>query len=87
MATYTITLTTEQETALAVLIQRTNTARAAQNPPLAAITVNDYIQARATEIASSYATQIRGETEAAVLSAYKLADSIKQSQVKTTLGL
>jgi hypothetical protein len=87
MATYTITLTAEQETALAVLIQRTNAVRAAQSPPLANITVDNYIQARATEIASSYAAQIKGETEAAVLSAYKLADAIKQSQIKTTLGL
>jgi hypothetical protein len=87
MSTYTITLTSEQETALAVLIKRVNTERAAQNPPLAAITVNNYIQARATEIASSYAAQLKGETEAAILAAYKDADAAKQTQIKTALGL
>jgi hypothetical protein len=87
MSTYTIALTSEQETALAVLINRVNTERAAQNPPLAAITVNNYIQARATEIASSYAAQLKGETEAAILAAYKDADAAKQTQIKTALGL
>lgn len=87
MTTYTITLTAEQDTALATLITRTNTARAAQTPPLPAITVNQYVQSRASEIASNYAAQIKGEDEAAVLAAYKAATAAKQSSIKTTLGI
>lgn len=87
MSTYIITLTAEQDAALAILIARTNAARAAQNPPLAAITINQYVQARATEIADSYAAQIRGETEIAVREGFKAADTTKQAQIKTILGL
>lgn len=87
MATYTITLTAEQDAALATLITRTNAARAAQKPTLPAITVNEYVQSRATEIASNYAAQIKGEDEAAVLAAYKAATAAKQGSVKTTLGV
>lgn len=85
--TYTITLTSDQEAALAVLIQRTNATRAAQNPPLSAITAADYIQARATEIAESYRLSLAAEDEAAVVAAYKTADATKRGQVKTTLGV
>lgn len=87
MSTYTITLTAEQDAALAILIQRTNATRTAQIPPLSAITVMDYIQARATEIANSYTDQIAAETQALVLNAYKTATSTVQDQIKTTLGL
>lgn len=84
---YTITLTAEQDAALATLLVRTNAARAAQTPPLAAITVAQYIQARATEVAESYRLQLAAEDEAAVLTAFKNATAAKQGQVKTTLGL
>lgn len=87
MTTYTVTLTAEQDAALQILIQRTNGARAAQVPPLSAITVMEYVQARATEIASSYAKQIADETQAALLAAYKAAPIATQTQVKTVLGL
>lgn len=84
---YTITLTADQESALAVLIQRTNTDRAAQTPPLPAITAANYIQARATEVAESYRISLAAEEEAVVVAAYKAADAAKRGQVKTTLGI
>jgi hypothetical protein len=84
MTTYTITLTPEQDTALAILIQRTNAAR---DPTLPVVTVTDYIQARANEIATSYAEQIAAETQTLVFNAYKAAASTVQDQIKTTLGL
>lgn len=85
--TYTITLTPEQDTALAVLITRTNAERAKQTPPLVAITAAQYIQSRATEVAESYRLQLAAEDEAAVVVAYKTADATKRGQVKTTLGI
>lgn len=85
--TYTITLTTDQESALSVLIQRTNAERAKQNPPLLAITAADYIQVRATEVAESYRLSLAAEDEVAVVAAYKTADATKRGQVKTTLGI
>lgn len=85
--TYTITLTAEQDAALATLLTRTNTARAAQTPPLAAITVAQYIQARATEVAESYRLSLAAEGEAAVVTAYKAATAAKQASIKTTLGI
>lgn len=87
MSSYTITLTAEQEAALAVLIARTNADRAKQTPPLPAITAADYIQSRATEVAESYRLSLAAEEEAAVVAAYKTADATKRGQVKTTLGV
>lgn len=87
MATYTIILSADQEAALSVLIHRTNADRAKQTPPLPAITAADYIQARATEVAESYRLSLAAEDEAAVVAAYKTADTTKRGQVKITLGI
>lgn len=87
MAAYTLTLTAEQDTALATLTSRTNATRAAQKPQLPPITANDYLQNRLTEIASSYASQIKAEDGDTVIAAYKAATAAKQGTIKTTLGI
>lgn len=85
--TYSITLTADQDAALAVLIQRTNAERAKLIPPLPAVTAAEYVQARSTEVAESYRLQLAAEEESAVVAAYKTADATKRGQVKTTLGV
>lgn len=87
MSTYTITLTAEQDAALATLIQRTNATRAAANPPLPAITTAQYVQSRMSEVAESYRLQLAGEDEAALIAAYKSANATKKSSIKSTLGI
>lgn len=87
MASYTITLTTDQESALAVLIQRVNAERAKLIPPLPAVIAAEYVQARSTEVAESYRLQLAAEEETAVIAAYKTADATKRGQVKATLGV
>lgn len=87
MASYSISLTADQESALAVLLQRTNDARAAQTPPQPAITAAQYIQSRATEVAESYRLYLAAEEETAISAAYRAADATKRGQVKTTLGV
>ena len=85
MSAYTITLTAEQDAALAALIARTNVERAMQKLP--AITIAGYIQSRASEVAGSYAAQLKAEDEAVVIAAYKAAATAKQASIKTTLGI
>lgn len=84
MSQFSIALSADQDAALAVLISRANASR---DPALPAITAADYVQARASEIASSYAAQLRAEDEAAVIDAYRTAAAAKRTSVKTTLGV
>lgn len=87
MPTYTITLSAEQDAALATLIARTNAERAKQTPPGEIVTAAAYIQARATEVAESYRLSLAAEDEAKMLAAYKVATAAKQASIKTTLGV
>lgn len=87
MASYTLTLTATQETALTVILAAANAARSAQNPPLVALTKQEYLQARLTDVANSYLKQISKEDEDKTVEAYRAATLLQQSQVKAALGL
>lgn len=87
MASYNLSLSVEQETALTSILTAVNTTRAAQNPPLVALTKQDYLQARLNDVTNSYLKQVSTEDENKTMEAYRVATLFKQSQVKTTLGL
>lgn len=84
---YTITLTAEQDTALAAVTQRENAERAAKIPPLAALTATQYLQRRILEVASSYVEHVAKDERAKVEVAYAAAAKTKKDQVKTVLGV
>lgn len=84
MATYTITLTESQDAALDVLIPRLNATLPEGATPY---TKGSYIQERAAGVADSYVTQVAAEEAQKVADAYKVADAIKKSSVKSELGV
>lgn len=87
MADYTVTTTTRQEAVLAVILTRSNAARAAQTPPLPALTLAQYVDARLTDVIKSYVAQLDEEGARAVRDAFLAASPADQTAVKTRLGL
>lgn len=89
MANHTITTTTAQEAALTAIVTRVNAERAAEDPPKAAITNTQYLDARVTEVLRDYIRQEQErETPAErVITAFRDATPAVRQQVKTTLGL
>jgi ABC-type molybdate transport system permease subunit len=58
---YTVTLTTEQEVSLAWRLKIINTKRAAQEPPLEALTSSDLIRAIFSEVLSGIQKNLEAE--------------------------
>jgi hypothetical protein len=84
MATYTITLTAEQDSALDILIPHLNATLTEGATPY---TKASYIQERAALVADSYVAQVILEEAQKVAEAYKVANATKKSSVKSTLGV
>jgi hypothetical protein len=82
MTSYTITLTTEQDAALDILIPRLNATLAEGATPY---TKASYIQERAVGVADSYVAQVTDEETQKVADAYKQAAEETKNSVKSTL--
>jgi hypothetical protein len=59
--TYSFTTTANQDEALQFVVEKENTRRAAQTPPLPAITIEQYLQQILTTSIPSYRAQFRQE--------------------------
>lgn len=59
--TYSLVTTTTQDEALQFVVDKENTRRAAQTPPLPALTIEQYLQQLVTTALPSYRAQFRQE--------------------------
>lgn len=59
--TYSLTTTASQDEALQFVVDKENTRRAAQTPPLPAITIEQYLQQIVTTAIPSYRARMRQE--------------------------
>ena len=82
MATYTLTTTAAQETAISFVVAQENARRAAQNPPLGPITNAQYLKAVTDNAFDSYAKQAADIDISEVATAYKSATPAKQAAAK-----
>lgn len=89
MAAYTITVNTnaKQETALTAIVAAVNVDRAAQTPPLTAITNQQYLDAIVTKAVVSYRQQYEQQNGDAIKAALMNATDVQIAGIKTTLGL
>jgi len=87
MADYTLTTTTEQESGLTDAVDELNTQRAAQNPPLPAITNQQYVTVRFGGVFDDYVKQMKERTRVSIEKAYGDADAATQTIVKDALGI
>jgi hypothetical protein len=97
-ATYSVTLTPEQDTALTVIVAQANTERAALdarnlgadgNPvnPRLPLTVEQYVTRRFKDMLDNYVEQQKAMTQTTIKEAWEKADDATRAKVKTDLGL
>jgi len=87
MADYTLTTTTEQETALTEVIGELNAERAKQTPPLPAVTNNQYVIKRFGDVFDNYVKQMEEKNQISIREAWGNADAATRARVKSELGI
>ena len=89
MATYTLTVTTgaKEEQGLDYILAPINAARAAQTPPLPALTKQQELQAIIDSVVTDYKRQYKADLKQRVADALDAATAAKVTQVATVLGV
>lgn len=87
MARYTLDTTTNQEAALTAIVAKRNAERAAQNPPLPALTNAEYVTSLWQSMLQSYVRETDDDTATTVREAWRNASAAQRNAARTALGL
>jgi len=87
MADHTITLTALQEAGLTFVTNRINVQRAAEKPPKASITEDQYLKYIIKSTVDDYIRQMQDEDTMTIKERYASLDPAVQAQIKTLMGL
>jgi len=97
-ATYSVTSTLEQDTALTAIVAQANAERAALDArdlgadgkplsPRPPLTAEQYVKRRFKDVLDSYVEQHKGMTQTTIKEAWEKADDATRAKVKADLGL
>lgn len=91
MATLSYTTSTLEDQAIAHKRAKINTERAAQEPPLEALTTVQvlqlYVRERVENILAHWISEMRADEAPTLRQAFEAADDATKAQIKTLLGL
>lgn len=79
-------VSTTNKTMLARLLTRENARRAAQLPPLAALTLEQYVRDLIVDMVRGYKVQSAGQDHVDACTAFKALSGVEQTTITTQLG-
>lgn len=87
MASITINTTPAQDAVIQRIVDKVNTERASQNPPLPALDISGYVQHILTEAFKSWKSQQDDEDVSSMKAAWASATPAERNQIRTILRM